>query len=226
MSEHTNPPEIKIKASANKHAMFFKVTGISLLIITLIIITNYNLTMTLPVVLVLLASIVMTTLGVLKELEPEYSFILTPSGITYCHKYGQWHVQWDNIQRIDQIKQTYGIEQRTLPYIGLRLVDFENIFDTISPRLASRLVHEQRDLYIASMLENTHDRNFDLLNLSPYKRLTGKNLLGPIACWGHRTKELHQFLGFDLYLPINSFDMDSTEFMALLKECKQASTNY
>ena len=54
----------------------------------------------------------------------------------------------------------------------------------------------------------------------------GINITGPIACWMHRAKELNQFLGYDIYVPLSAFESEPEEFVKLLNECKRASTNY
>lgn len=218
--------EIRLKAGSRKHAGFLRIVAVAIFFVTLLILGNNDYQFTLPLVSTTLISITLFIIGTLKSLEPPFSYVVTPEGITYLHKYGRWFIDWENISRIAQVQHTYGLDEQKLPYIGFRLNDIEAVLDKISPRLASRLVHEQRDIYIASLLQRDNLGELNALNLSPYKKQDGMNITGPIACWVHRTKELHQFLGFDIYVPISSFDIEPEEFVDLMKDCKRASINY
>jgi hypothetical protein len=174
--------------------------------------------------LLLLASLLIIFFGILKINEPQYSFILTRQWLTHIHRYGQWRISWQNILRIDQINLTQGIEQLTLPYLGIKLKQLTAISEHISPRLANRLLHEQRELVMLCLQLKLIDYQQSHINFSPFA-LNNTMVSGPLAAWLHRSELLHQVLGFHLYIPCSALDRDSLDFIRLLRQCQQCAAD-
>lgn len=107
-------------------------------------------------------------IGASKILEPEVTMSIDAEGLRYFHRRGEVKIDWENIQRFDQLRMTHGIDTLTLPYIGLRLKLIGPILDCISLRLAAGLLTEQRPLLITasgededlSTLENQMNEEF------------------------------------------------------------------
>ena len=159
-------------------------------------------------------------LGVSKLGEPEISFELSQSGLLFRHRKGQFYVDWDNIQRMDIPRVTQGVDIKELPYIGIKLRQINPVLDSISPRLATGLVSEQRPLLMTATTQ-TDDlgKLEDQLSaeFTPFES-NGDRYRGVLAMFGHRCELLSDTLGFHLFLPQDSMDRDAAEFLAMLKE--------
>lgn len=218
--------QITIKAVARKNALFLTVVGAVGLLFSILLTNFWWDSMRLVLVLLLLVSFLVMLVGLFKHLEPDNSFVLTPSRLQHFHRHGNWQVSWDNIMIIDQPKVTQGVESKELNYIGIKLRDINMISQAISPRLANRLLHEQRDLHILRCQLAGVSLFEGLLNDTPYKVAKGKKITGPVGAWLHRTKQLREAFGYDLYIPLNSCDRSAGEFIGLLKQCKEAAGDY
>ncbi len=219
-------PEIAIKAVARKNALFLTVVGCAGLLVCMLAANFWWDSLRLVLVLLILVSFLVMLLGIFKHFEPEDSFVLTPQLMLHRHRHGQWQIDWDNIMIIAQPRVTQGIEAKDLNYIGIKLRDLDLLSKAISPRLANRLLHEQRDLHVLSCQLASTSVFEGLLNDSPYKTAQGQKVIGPVAAWLHRTKLLREAFGYDLYIPLNACDRPPHEFIALLKQCKEASIDY
>jgi hypothetical protein len=221
-----NPPEIMIAAVARKNALFLTVLGACGLVLCLLAANFWWDSLRLVLVLLSLVSLLTMMLGIFKHFEPHHSFVLSPSALQHFHRHGNWQVQWENIQIIDQPRVTQGIESKELAYIGIKLRNIDAISQTISIRLANRLLHEQRDLHILRCQLASVSLFEGLLNDNPYKTGDGKKVTGPVAAWLHRTKQLREAFGYDLYIPLNACDRTPDEFIGLLKQCKATASRY
>ncbi|NMH64543.1 DUF2982 domain-containing protein [Shewanella salipaludis] len=159
-------------------------------------------------------------LGLAKLYEPETSMELTPSGLNYYHRRGSVFVAWDNIHRVDVPRLTQGMELIELPYVGIKLKRLNPVLDNISPRLATGLLTEQRPLLMTAATQDE-----DLQSLEHYLGaeftpllVEGDRYRGVLAMFGHRCQTLNAHLGYHLYIPKDSLDRDSAEFVRLLRQ--------
>ncbi|MEW6982842.1 DUF2982 domain-containing protein [Colwelliaceae bacterium 6471] len=216
-----NLPCIAISPSANRHGLFLTLLGIFLFICFLLISSWYFQQARLVLIFCFLMCLVITVIGLLKQYEPRVSFLITPEHIVHQHKYGQWSIVWPQIKRIGVINETVGLSSRTLPYVGISLNDIKSIADNISPRLASRLIHEQRVLLVYCVGQRLLSVEQSVINFSPFKHSDGTITKGPIAAFLHQSHLLNQVLGYHLYVNASSLDRPLEEFSALLQQCKQ-----
>jgi len=79
-------------------------------------------------------------IGLLKYLEPETSFFITPKMIEYCHLNGKWTLPWQDIIRFGEVKADVRGQHTQLPYLGIKLNNLEHLAKNISPRLANKLI--------------------------------------------------------------------------------------
>ncbi|NKF51681.1 DUF2982 domain-containing protein [Shewanella sp. WXL01] len=168
--------------------------------------------------------IVGTVLGFTKLKEPPVSVLLAKQGLAIFHRRGEVAIDWSNIQRIDQLRVNQNMQMVDLPYIGLKLKKLSPIIDTISPRLATGLLTEQRPLLMTAA---THDG--DLQSLEHYLSaeftplaIENKDYQGVQAMFGHRCLTLNENLGYHLYIPVDMLDRSEAEFVTLVRNWKQA----
>lgn len=219
-------PEIEIKPQAKHNGLFLTCMGLIFLAILLIISQFFWLQAKLPLIFLISASLVSLALGIAKLLEPPISFSITPEKISYYHKYGNWQLSWPEIANINIITSSHGLERLQLPYIGIRLHDLSTLANKISPRLANRLIHEQRILLVHSVQQQLLTIEQSQMNFEPFQLSDNSQIKGPIAAFLHQAERLQEALGYHLYLPANSADRTLDEFNQLLKQCRASAGNY
>lgn len=219
-------PIINIKAQANHHAMFLIVVGVTLFFCVLILAQWYWRQYQLVVIFAYLTTLVITFTGIVKHMEPNFSFSLTPEKITYHHRHGQWQLYWQQIRRIDVVNETVGLERLILPYIGIKLENLEQLLGNISPRMANRLIHEQKPLISFAIRYQLMQLEQGIIHFEPYKLANGKKVTGPLAAFLYHSQALNNALGYHLFIPATSTDRELNNFCQLLKDCKNSATDY
>lgn len=219
-------PVIKIKAQSNHHALFLMLVALIITLATLVFSQGYWRQFHLVIIFIYLSVLVIFITGLAKYLEPKYSLCLNPMGIKYQHRYGHWIIDWQQIQRISLINETSGLTRIQLPYIGIRLINLSTLADQISPRLANRLIHEQKPLVAFAVSQNLLPLEQGLLSFDPFVLSSGEILTGPLAAFLHHSTALHQALGYHLFIPETAIDRDLNEFCTLLTQCMRSSTEY
>lgn len=219
-------PVIKIKAQSNHHAFFLMLVALIITLATLVFSQGYWRQFHLVIIFIYLSALVIFITGLAKYLEPQYSLCLNPKGIKYQHRYGHWKIDWPQVQRISLINETSGLTRIQLPYIGIRLINLSTLADQISPRLANRLIHEQKPLVAFAVSQNLLPLEQGLLSFDPFVLSSGEILTGPLAAFLHHSTALHQALGYHLFIPETAIDRDLNEFCTLLTQCMRSSTEY
>jgi energy-coupling factor transporter transmembrane protein EcfT len=219
-------PIINIKAQANHHAMFLLLIGWVLLLLTLLVSQYYWQTLRLVLMFIILVAIVVMITGLAKYLQPKFSYQLTPETLEYRHIYGEWHLAWQQIQAIKPIREVHGLNTIDLPYIGIRLINLEVLAQQISPRLANRLIHEQKPLLKFAFVQQSLSLEQIQIDFTPYPLQSGTQVSGPIGAFLHHCQNLQSALGYHLYLPETSMDRELDDFYQLLSRCQHASKHY
>jgi Ca2+/Na+ antiporter len=219
-------PFIHIKAKANQHALFLMLIALVMFIIALIVSQYYWQSHRLTLVFIYLLALVILFTGLLKRSEPRVSFQLTPHKIEYHHRHGKWTLNWQQIQNFNTIKEVVGLTTVALPYVGIRLKDLDALAEQISPRLANRLIHEQRPLLSFSVMQRLLSFEEIQLNFNPFILKSGKIIKGPLAAFLHHCQILHKGLGYHLYIHESSTDREIDAFCQLLKQCQHYSAKY
>ncbi|MFT4836505.1 MAG: hypothetical protein ACI9IJ_001428 [Psychromonas sp.] len=216
---------IQIKPNSKRNHLFLSCLGCLLLCVCLLLNLFLWDQYKIQLIFIMSASFMMLFVGLLKFLEPPISYCITPETIFYCHRHGHWNLPWQDILRIGDIPVDIRGQHVKLPYLGIRLNSLTNIAQTISPRLANKLLHEQLELLLLVVKNHEIDLPNGLINFEPFE-LNGITYKGPIAAWLYRTEELSKAYGYHLYLPENSFDRELLEFLGLLKECHHYINSY
>ncbi len=219
-------PIINIKAQSNHHALFLMLVALIISFTTLTFSQGYWLQYKLVLTFIYLCSLVVFITGLAKYLEPKFSLYLSPGGIKYQHRYGCWQADWRQIQCISLINETLGLEQIKLPYIGIRLIELSSLTNQISPRLANRLIHEQKPLLAFAIKQQRLTLEQCQLSFEPFELSTGELLKGPLAAFFHHCTVLQKAYGYHLFLPETAIDRELIEFHKLLIQCMNAAKQY
>ncbi|WP_394133096.1 DUF2982 domain-containing protein [Shewanella maritima] len=167
--------------------------------------------------------IIGTILGVYKLKEPEVSIKLSADVLGFYHRRGQYQLEWSNIQRVDILRVHQDMQLSELPYVGIKLKHLPPLLDSISPRLATGLLTEQRPLLMSAAIQDE-----DLQSLEHYMNIEFSPLSvdeyqykGVLAMFGHRCETLNSILGYHVYIPIDMLDCLPEEFIALVRQWQQ-----
>lgn len=162
-------------------------------------------------------------LGIAKQLEPHVSLEFSAEGLRFFHRRGSLFVAWDNIQRLDQPRVTQGMEQLTLPYVGLKLKRINPLLDAISPRLATGLLSEQRPLLMTAAAQDEELQTLEAALSAEFEPLTvnDERYRGVLAMFGRRCLTLDKYLGYHLYIPVDALDQPPESFVRKLRQLWQ-----
>ncbi|GAA4875194.1 DUF2982 domain-containing protein [Ferrimonas pelagia] len=150
--------------------------------------------------------------GIIKRQDPPTTLKLSPQGLTFQHRKGQWYLPWEQIQRLDLPKLIDGY--RCLDFVGLRLRTTEPHIAAITPRLALALLMEQRPLQqLAQPCEDG--------NCTPTISDSRNGLTGVMAAYVAQLEVLRSGYGFDLYIPRSMMDRSPKQMLILLKQYRE-----
>lgn len=218
--------QINIKALSKRNGLTVTLASMSVFALV-VLVSGIDLLGKLPTYFLVVLSLAGVFVGLMKLREPEYSIVLNEEGIKYQHARGSWQVLWQDIQRVDVPTIDHGLDKKSLPYVALRLKSQRHLLDQISPRLASYLVTEQRELAIAALQQDFEDWQCKdgtcpseiLYRFEDYK-VEDKVYRGLIAMLGHRLATLREKLGYDLYIPASAIDREPEAFVRLLRQLR------
>ncbi len=176
-------------------------------------------------ILFLSGSIIALVMGFYKLREPQHSIEITREAINYNHRKGKWSIHWNNIQRIDVPRIHKGLHHIDLEMVGIRLKQPEHVLDTISPRLITHILMEQRPLVAHLAMSNCESGKCygdDIIEDTKFKCSNGELITGVSAMFANRMAKLQQGLGYDIYISVNELDRDALAFVNLLRECHES----
>lgn len=215
---------IKVKGISKRNGLTFTVVSVALLALV-ILLSGIGALAKIPTYFLVALSLAGIFVGAVKLREPEFSLIVDKEGIQYLHARGSWFIPWSDVQRIDVPTVDHGLDKKQLPYVALRLKSQVSLLDNISPRLASFLVTEQREIAIAALKQDFENWQCAdgtcpseiLYRFDDYKT-EDKVYKGLLAMLGHRVEVLRDKLGYDIYIPASALDREPTEFVGLLRQ--------
>ncbi|TLU66245.1 DUF2982 domain-containing protein [Thalassotalea litorea] len=217
MANAQKPKNLLIRAMSKRNGLFLTVLGILLFLLLLVVASFWWDSFKIQLIFLFMACFVVFFLGVLKLKEPDYSYQLDEDGLIHFHRCGSWKIYWDNIQRVGLVKPDQVTMEQRLSYTGVKLKDIQALADGISPRLANRLLHEQKPLLMVALRHGQLDMQESIINFDPYP-LNGKLYRGPLGAFLHRSQALHKAYGYHLFLADDTLDRDPDEFIQLLKQ--------
>ncbi|MEC6795621.1 DUF2982 domain-containing protein [Photobacterium sp. S4TG1] len=157
------------------------------------------------------------------------SFTLTFMHCQFHSHYGGWSTTWHNIQQIGNVTLSTDGWHQPLPWIGVRLKNYDNFIRTICPRVASRLLLEQRILLVMALKNGSHPHHQleDILfDDNPFITSNGEQLRGLQAMLANRMRYNRELLGFDFFIADDAIDRPISDFIGLLRRYKAAAQSH
>ena len=218
-SEHIDI--IQIRANSKRNGLTITLIGLVALLVSILIMAVIPEAYRLAGIFLLSASFVTILIGWFKMREPEHSIALSREEIVYRHRHGQWQLSWQNLQRVDTPTVDKGLEKLELQLVGFRMKDYRPLLDSISPRLASNLLIEQRPLWLQSTCPTGTCYSENMFEDDRYRCEDGTEYSGIKAMLANRMCRLREILGYDLFINASELDRDMQSFVSLVRECQQ-----
>ena len=168
-------------------------------------------------------------IGFLKSQEPYHSLILSESELVYCHKYGAWCMPHSNFHHSGIPKVEDGFDYLELNAVGVKVNDIDDFLSSIAPRIAGKLLIEQRNLFMQVVQKNCKNGNCPsewLIEETQYTSPKGFSYTGLIAMFANRAKHLELLTGYNLLLPASVLETDIWSFSADLNKWKRAPERF
>jgi hypothetical protein len=209
---------LKIAATAHKYGGEFLVVGGILFSVTLLLVKLKPEPITMFDCAVLIAAVFAMLIGYLKLSEPRYNLVLSKNGLVFNHRYGKVRIARENIAQVGQVSISEGMQQLDLPCIGIRFKDLSCLINRTPPRLAYKLIVEQRNWLIAGIKIKWPMGNVPddwLLESHIYKGKFSTN--GLLAMFAHRLEHFDTLYGYHFLISYNYIDRSPDEFSNLLQ---------
>lgn len=148
------------------------------------------------------------------------SFTLCPTHIQYHCAKGGWSLAWRNIESIAVPSIELDEWHKPLPWVGIRLRSYEPMLESISFRVASQILIQQRALlltgyrYHNNKAQKLEDMLFDD---KPYIAESGIIYRGLLAMLANRMSYTRELLGFDVFIEDNLLDRSPEEFVGFTR---------
>ena len=118
-----------------------------------------------------------------------------------------------------------GLDHDTLELVGFKLKRYDEFLTTISPRLASHIIIEQRPLMVHAQDKSCSTGgcySSSLFEDKPFVLENGETLTGIKAILANRMTAVRSALGYDVFISASELDREPGEFVGLLRECQVA----
>lgn len=209
-----------IEPVSRRHGPALVTAGLAGMTVLLPLLYWFNDRAQLVLIFLLLACLVALVLGLLKLREPVYSFSLSKDSLHFHHRLGGWSLHWSNIVRVDQPRVNSGLELVSLPYVGIKIRDYDEFLPLMTPRLIVHLLTDQRPLLAMGVRFGAIDRarlHDWLVEDNQYRSAAGSHYHGLAAMLGHRMSHLRELYGYDLLVHESCLDRDASDFVQLLR---------
>ncbi|MEZ8143551.1 hypothetical protein A1OK_16250 [Enterovibrio norvegicus FF-454] len=154
--------------------------------------------------------------------QQNLSFSLSEMHLQHHTPKGGWSVRWRDIREIGIPSVSQEGWHQPMPWIGIRLKDYEPLLDGISFRLASHIIMEQRSLLLVAYRRSESPPNTKLEDMmfddTPYVSASGKVYKGLVAMLANRMKYTRELLGFDVFVSEDLLDRPLEDFVGLTRQ--------
>lgn len=157
-----------------------------------------------------LLTLVAAFVGLKKLTAPVVLVQCSSAGMVYHHPRGSWTLPWQQIALVQQVE----VQGRELAWVGIRINDYDPFLQTLSLRLAVRLLIEQRAALIAAVGGSCPSGRCagDFLVDGLEYKTSLQMYKGVQAMFAQRMAHLRQLVGVDLLIPADFKDCSPHDF--------------
>lgn len=150
----------------------------------------------------------------------QVSFTLTFMHLQYHGAKGGWVLQWRNIQSIGQVQLNQQGWYENTSWWGIKLKDYEPFIATTSPKMAVKMLLEDKGLLISAYQHQEHNtKELDelLFDDNEFIGKTGKTYTGMQAMLANRMRANREYFDFDILISDANLDRPVDEFVGLTR---------
>lgn len=211
---------ILIAPKSNAGGVAFLTIGACAFVVTLIIIKFKPGALLLFDFAVLLAFLLCALLGLLKLIQPPVAMRITAKSITFYHRVGFLRIAHANIAQIGSVHIEANGQHIELACFGIKVKSLDEVLKRLPPRLAQRLMMEQRHFLLAGIKARFPDGSVPdgwLFEDSQYLSNTNNRWRGLLGMFGNRAEHNMALFGYHLLFPYSLLDRSESEFVNLLQ---------
>ncbi|WP_462152283.1 DUF2982 domain-containing protein [Pseudoalteromonas xiamenensis] len=224
MTKSVNNESVKLRATANQHAVEFMLVGAIAIIVVMLFVLLRPTPISKVEIFIASAGIVAIIIGFFKSQEPYFSVEINCNNLIYWHKFGFWRLPRNNLVEAGIPKSIQGEFELELNAVGIKIKDIDEFLLSLSPRLAAKLLIEQRHIFLQAVKMHCENGNCPedwLIEDSAYCSPSGKKYSGLLAMFGNRMAHFKLATGYDLMLMETVLDRDIWRFANLLNHWKR-----
>ncbi|CAH8194544.1 DUF2982 domain-containing protein [Vibrio aestuarianus] len=152
-------------------------------------------------------------------LKGKVSYTLTPTHFQQHLFKGGWVVKWHNVQNIGICNYDNQGWHQSLPWIGIKLKDYEPYLDSICPRIASEILLSQRSLLYLGAKQKGQETRFEeiVLDSAIFTASGGKSYHGLLAMLANRMRYQRQYFDYDIFISVQDLERDAESFVGLAR---------
>lgn len=214
----------RFRALSNRHAIEFILVGALAVIVVMVFVLLRPTPINLIEIGIVSAGLVALLLGYLKSQEPYFNLEMNSNSLIYNHKVGYWDLPIENFVEAGIPCAVIGDFELELNAVGIKIKDIDSFLATLSPRLAAKLLIEQRHIFLQAVKMRCENGNCPeewLIEDTQFISPSGRKFSGLLAMFGNRMAHFKLATGFDLMLPESVLDRDIWRFANLLNHWKR-----
>ncbi|WP_237485510.1 DUF2982 domain-containing protein [Vibrio hippocampi] len=151
-------------------------------------------------------------------MKSRVSFTFTATHIQQHLAKGGWVLKWENIEKIGLCHYQKEGWQKPLPWIGIKIRDYEPYLDSICPRIATDILLDQRALLYVGFQQQAPSQPFEdiVLDSTPYQ--SPHHLYrGLVAMLANRMRHQRSFFDYDIYIAETDLAGNAEDFVGLAR---------
>ncbi|MBD1558332.1 DUF2982 domain-containing protein [Vibrio sp. S9_S30] len=160
--------------------------------------------------------------------KSKVSFTLTATHFQQHMFKGGWVVKWTNISQIGICTYEKDGWHQPIPWIGIKLKEYEPYLDNICPRISTQLLLEQRSLLYLGMKQSGKENTpFEDIVLDSKHFVTQRGYIykGLQAILANRMTYQRENFGYDIFISTSDLDRSEEEFVGLVRRYLAAADN-
>ncbi|MCW8346994.1 DUF2982 domain-containing protein [Vibrio sp. ZSDZ65] len=175
---------------------------------------NWQLSLLVVILLVIALSFTYYTL-----VKSRVTFTLTATHFQQHMFKGGWALRWSDIERIGICSHHHDGWHTPLPWIGLRINNYQAYLNAICPRIATDLLLSQRALLYLGLQQTSPQTTFEdiVLDSTPFIDTDGCEYHGLMAMLANRMTYQREFFGYDIFISEADLDRSGEKFVGLTR---------
>ncbi|GAK82737.1 hypothetical protein JCM19238_280 [Vibrio ponticus] len=172
--------------------------------------------------------LLITAYYALKKLveQSTVAYTLTATHFQQHFAKGGWVVSWHNVQKIGICQHHHDGWYQPLPWIGIKLINYEPYLDSICPRISTELLLGQRALLYLGLKQQGQIAYFEdkVLDSRPYLSPQGITYTGLQAMLANRMRYQRDFYDYDVFIATSDLDRSGEDFVGLMRRYLAAAS--